>query len=232
LGLWKESAEDAGKAIALGEAGFEVQEGRGQALAELGRWAEAADAFAEAAGLRPDAIEPLYPLVTCQLGAGRHEDYRRDCAGMMQRARAVGSLMVKEVALYRCIWAPRGVLDFPKLLRLADLDDKSSLHPRIRGPLLYRLDRPDEAIGLLDEATARFPRRAWDWLFVAMTQQRLGRLAEARQALARAVRWVEVADQGAKAPDGSRWYDWRERIEVQFLLEEARGMVEPGPSTH
>jgi hypothetical protein len=123
------------------------------------------------------------------------------------------------------------VLDFPELLRLANLDE-SSLHPRIRGPLLYRLDRPEKAIQLLDEANASRSRRAWDWLFVAMTQQRLERLPEARLALAGAVRWIETADRGAKAPDGSRWYDWRERLEVQFLLEEARRMIEPGPATH
>ena len=62
---------------------------------------------------------------------------------------------------------------------------------RLRGAMNFRAGHYEAAIADFNRAMTVFPRRAWDWLFLAMSHQKLGQADEARKALAKAVEWIE-----------------------------------------
>ena len=74
------------------------------------------------------------------------------------------------------------------LVRLSERAVQSgSSNGRIAGAARHRVGQYQAAIGAFDAAEATFPRRAWDWLFLAMAQHRLGRHDEAEKSLAKAL---------------------------------------------
>jgi tetratricopeptide (TPR) repeat protein len=89
-----------------------------------------------------------------------------------------------------------------------------------------RAGQYDAAIADFDEAKASFPRRAWDWLFIAMSHQKLGRTDEARAALAEAVDWIERTSRGRGGAVPTTWIGWYESIEVGVILKEARQLIQ------
>jgi WD40 repeat protein len=74
--------------------------------------------------------------------------------------------------------------------RALELDPKLDAARYILGVALYRAGRFAEAAPELEANIQRMPYSAgFNWLFLAMCRHRLGRTAEARAALAEAVRW-------------------------------------------
>jgi hypothetical protein len=83
------------------------------------------------------------------------------------------------------------------------------------------------AIEQYDAASAKHPRKAWDWLFLAMAHHHLGHAAEARDCLEKAVKWIDAVD---KLPPGgdpaTTWVAWYERVEVAHLRREVEQLLE------
>jgi eukaryotic-like serine/threonine-protein kinase len=219
--LWEPAAVDLGVAMERGEVDAEVREQRGWALGELGRYAEAADEFAQAVRLRPDWSVVQGELADALLVAGRREEFRQACIEMMRRFRRADARQVRGDLLYSCVSAPADLVDCAELLRLADLDDRSDLHPRIRGALKFRLGEPREAIRLLEESRSTVEQRPWDWLILAMAEYRIGHGDRAKEFLERASAWIQDADRS----DERRWLNWREQAKVSPLLAEARRVI-------
>lgn len=86
--------------------------------------------------------------------------------------------------------------------------------------------RGPEAIQEWEMAGQLFPRRAWDWLFMAMTHRRLEEPAKAKECLDKALHWIASAKEGKDR--NIRWMHWLEQNEVGALRREAEALVK-GP---
>ncbi len=98
-------------------------------------------------------------------------------------------------------------------------------NPRIRGVANYRVGNYEATIADHDQSAAVFPRRAWDWLFLAMAQQKLGRVEEAKESLAKAIDWIERTNRNRASESTNTWISWFESIEVEQILKEANGLI-------
>jgi WD40 repeat protein/tetratricopeptide (TPR) repeat protein len=94
------------------------------------------------------------------------------------------------------------------------------------GAALYRAGRLEEAAERLNEAVRASGGDGTyaDWLFLAMTHQRLGHGEEARRWLDKAVRWMDGADWSRPA-DADSSPTWLDRLETQLLRREAEALV-------
>src|SRR5262249_37054153 len=92
------------------------------------------------------------------------------------------------------------------------------------GAALYRAGRFEDAVKRLGEACRLHAEggTAWDWLFLAMAEHRLGHDGAARGWLDKAARWI---DQRPKEAAALAWYD---RVELQLLREGAAKLLTPG----
>ena len=105
---------------------------------------------------------------------------------------------------------------------------RSHSHVNTLGAALYRAGRHAAAAARLEEAVYLHGREGtgWDWYFLAMTYQRLGRGAEARQALEKARTWAEHAVQGTlDDPLTPLPLSWSQRLELQRLRREAEAVL-------
>ena len=112
------------------------------------------------------------------------------------------------------------------LSRMADFAVRATPgNPRIRGAIHYRVGRYRAAIDDLDRSAAAIPRRAWDWLFLAMAHQQLGHREEARKHLNQAREWLDQVERGRVDGTAGLWFNWCEQVEVEHLLREATTLI-------
>ena len=97
---------------------------------------------------------------------------------------------------------------------------------RTVGAALYRAGRYAEALEQFEKSRQQLQPRAWDWLFLAMIQSRLGHANEARQTLTRARRWIAVADSKPSGPGPDVWNNpLTEPYLIARLRREAESLV-------
>jgi WD40 repeat protein/serine/threonine protein kinase len=128
---------------------------RGDALAELGRWAEAEPAFARARDADAEALPVALRLALARLRDGDADNYRRLCAAMLDRVADSRKVDDVTLALWGCALGEPAEADRDRLLRLAE-----------RAAAEWA-DDPDALAA------------------AAAAQNRLGRVAEARRLLER-----------------------------------------------
>jgi hypothetical protein len=85
-------------------------------------------------------------------------------------------------------------------------------NPRVRGAMNYRAGRCEAAIHDLNLSAPVFPRRAWDWHFLAMAHQQLGHTEEARKNLKQAVEWIGQAERTSATEANSPWVNRASRL--------------------
>src|SRR5262249_48106833 len=124
---------------------------------------------------------------------------------------------------YACVLRDDAVADKQELVRLAKFGVKRGPgEQRVYGAALYRAGDSKGAIEQFEVAANHPPPRAWDWLFRAMAHPRRGQGEQARDCLAKAVKWIEEAEANkAHADSKPDWIAWYERVEVQHLRAEA-----------
>jgi hypothetical protein len=108
-----------------------------------------------------------------------------------------------------------------------EYEPRNGNHHGTLGALLYRAGRFGPAGESLREAMCRDkgPGSPEDWLFLAMTEHRLGRNAQARGWLDKARKWIEAADrEPLKSLDGTS-PNMVQRIEVQLLRREMEALL-------
>jgi tetratricopeptide (TPR) repeat protein len=131
-----------------------------------------------------------------------------------------------------CVWVPDPVVDAGQLVALAEKTAPSSYE---LGAALYRAGRWEEALPRLQKAAEPTGQDADQahcaaWLFLAMTQQRLGRTEEARRWLDKAGDWLRGARPreavpGAPPLDREHQWNWWNLLHLQLRYREAEALI-------
>jgi tetratricopeptide (TPR) repeat protein len=209
---------------------------RGSALAELEQWQQATADFAEATRRRPDDAKLWYDHAAAHLGAGNMEAYREVRAGMLRRFGKTTYPGIASLLLYISIVLPADASESAQLMQWGNLASRPGNegllglgYERVHGAALYRAGKYGEAIEILDRAARLFPRRAWDWLFLAMAYHHLGKPALAQEHLKNGLKWIEQAHQQKARGDRNAWLRWPEQVEVEQLRREAESLIQSTP---
>jgi tetratricopeptide (TPR) repeat protein len=209
---------------------------RGDTLAELGLWPEAATLYKNelAQGRRSD-LEYSRRLATLLLAAGDREGYRRARDAMFELFGATTVPGNAETVAYICHLRPEPVADPARLLQLAEMGMKQNnaegseeWRRCAAGLASYRAGQFDKAI----ERLAAPPNRnelPQAWTVVAMAHHRLGHAAEARIFLAKASQWYDRVTRESlrsvpfRLPELPDWWDL---ADFQVLHQEAKALIE------
>ncbi|MCI0459791.1 MAG: tetratricopeptide repeat protein, partial [Gemmataceae bacterium] len=194
---------------------------RGGCLAELGRWKEAAADSARANSLAPDYLPGVLKHAILCLRVGDRDRYRELCRRALEgKAKASERTVLNNVA-WLC--ALDGAAEEQAVQALALVEKALDKTPNntfvhTRACLLYRVGRYDDALKQLNELVAQpgYPVNAYDWLFLAMTHQKLGQPEQARKNLDRSVAWMV---------DANRRLDWQRRAELEHFRSEAAALI-------
>jgi WD40 repeat protein/tRNA A-37 threonylcarbamoyl transferase component Bud32/tetratricopeptide (TPR) repeat protein len=188
--------------------------------AELGQWEEAAKRFA--ALPEPADVEPQWwretALLHLQLDAA---NYSRLCTRLLARFGTKASASAASGLAWMCGLGPRAVPDLTPVLAQVRAQAGDWYGDRLRGGLLYRAGKYEEAVAELTRAFRHHGEGGSPstCLFLAMAQHRLGKTDEAR-------RWLERAEQViAKGPLAL----WSDRLEWQLYRREAEALINGPP---
>jgi WD40 repeat protein len=203
---------------------------RGNAHAELGHWAEAAADFGASLDADTNPQDPSWHLL-CLAGAGKWDEHRKACAALLQHYELkANSEAANDIAWY-CVRFRDGCADTARPLKLAEqavaaarAQDSHVLNTL--GAALYRAGRPADAIKKLEEGIrlTKTEGGTEDWLFLAMSHQRLGHVPEAKKWLTKAKQWIDQSKE--ENPDIVTWPPfWARRLELQLLQAEAEAAV-------
>jgi tetratricopeptide (TPR) repeat protein len=193
----------------------------------LKQWDQAAADLARVTEVRPKDYLSWYSQAAARLGAGDFEGYRKARVGILTNfGKDTNHNAVAHVS-YVSAALPATSEEAQTLLHMAEVAvSRSPKNPRLRGAINYRAGNYDAAIADFDRAMTVFPRRAWDWLFLAMSHQKIGRTDEARKELAAAVDWIERTNSSRRGGSTTTWISWYESIEVGQILKEAKQLIE------
>lgn len=210
---------------------MEAHRNRGYGCTRLGQWKRAATEFAEASLLQPQEVFLGLFCAIAQLKAGEIDAYRRTCANLLQRFATTDDPGIARNVLLACVLRPDALPDMAQLLPLAHVASPppNDFGPPEAGAALYRGGKYVEAVCCLERAAKVYPLRAEDWCFLAMARHRLGRSGEARQALEEAIRWIDSAnheDKEDRIASRTVWSTWHEKPECEFLVDEAKKLLE------
>jgi tetratricopeptide (TPR) repeat protein len=193
----------------------------GAALCERRDFAGGATALQNATELSPAGAWPWYQLANARLALGQGEAYRNVCAEMMKRYQKNKDPYWANRILFACLPTSDPLADLSALIPLTEVASNGKPDVRALGAALYRNRKYPEALASLKQASED---RAWDHLFQAMAQHRLGNTDKAREHLKIAVERIEKSG-----------YTWTERIESETLRHEAEALIngtakeQPGP---
>ncbi len=224
---------------------------RGVVRAALGRLDEARADFARAAERFPNAVESWRALALTQLATGRRDEARASCRQLLRRwgqaheAAALGLFLdpmpqrLPFVATSLCTlkglvelqdstraWTIRTIMLSPK-----EVVDPASLIPLVktadpvtRGAVLCRAGKLDEAEKALDQDSS-----AAGWLYQGLIELASGNKDEARDALAKADKWLAAPDPQTASKTNGEVLTWDDRLEVELLRREVAAALGDKP---
>jgi tetratricopeptide (TPR) repeat protein len=206
----------------------------GRAHAELGQWPQAASGHARAVELGATQEDIWYRHALLRLKVGDARGYREACAHLLGRFGETRDPRVANAVAWACTLGPEAVADPQQPVRLAERalasrpEDANLLNTL--GAALYRSGQHEAAVGRLHEA--RKARGAggppFDFLFLAMAEQRRNHRQEARKWWVKAVHWVDPASQPQSSAPAE--LSWTDRLELELLRKEAGALL--GPRIH
>jgi WD40 repeat protein len=152
-------------------------------------------------------------LATAHLANGDASNHHQACAGMLERYASNDDPEVAGQTAFVCVVDPRAGGSPQRLLELAARAAGAFPNAlRVHAAALYRACDYPRALAQFEAAAPGFRRRAWDWLFLAMIQHRLGDEKTARRHYEQALEHMRGANP---------YFDWKEKYEVQSLRQEA-----------
>lgn len=203
-----------------------LYERRGEACAFLRQWDQAAADLARATKSDPENAWLWYGAAAARLGSHDLDGYRRVRADILSQFANTTVPTVASHLVYICVVLPARCDEAETMLRLAQFGVLGTpANPRVRAAAHYRAGKYQAAIRDLNESAKVFPSRAWDWLFLAMSQHHLGQSDDARQSLKKAEDWIGRANKNRYLGSGLVWISWYESIEVEQLLGEAKALI-------
>jgi serine/threonine-protein kinase len=208
---------------------------RAQVHAALREWDEAARAYRRAVEIGgTDHGHVAFEYAAVLVLVGDRPGYARHCARLVERCGKAPGLRRFLVAR-ACTLAPDAAREAARAARLADEELQASRTAfwalTQRAALHYRAGRFAEAVPLLEQslkANSRPGAAVLSWLWLALTYQKLGKTAEARDWLDRASRWLDQYDKGlpprAEETLGLHLHNW---LEAHVLRREAEALLRP-----
>jgi WD40 repeat protein/serine/threonine protein kinase/tetratricopeptide (TPR) repeat protein len=221
------------KAIALGLSGGEAFLQRGEAYAQLGRWDKAAADFERTPGPGLAEVRARHFLALVRLAAEDSKGYRKACDQLLKTHGQTRDPFIANQIAWTCALAPGVTTDFRGPVQLARLAHRSN--PRNTDTLntlaaiLYRAGDFEESIRHLTAAIKVQGQggQVWDWLFLAMAEQRAGHKDEARRWLDKAQKAIDRAlgkEAGSLSPSP---LSWDQKLELRLLGRQAQEVVKP-----
>ena len=161
-------------------------------------------------------------------------EYRKDCDEMFARFGGTNDPNQLYWVARVSVLSPDATADWPRVVAVAEKavqsDPKSQSYMGVLGAALFRAGRLEEGIERLTQVDAlasvpdptamTSPDEAW--LFLAMTQHRLGRVEDSKKSLAKAVASSEEATR--KPKPGNEDVPWNRRA-LKVLREEAEALT-------
>jgi WD40 repeat protein len=201
------------------------------------QWARVATALAKVVELDPTNHLNWYHLAAVYLELGDKEGYRRVCREMLERFGKSDRREIADRVAKTCLLATDAGVDRAHVVKVADsaLAAKAP-HALLkwfhltRGMADYRQGEFARAVDRLrlslSPGTEVAYRDSTAYLLLAMAQQRLGRVKDARESMARA---RVVAEERFPKVDrgqllGADWSDW---LRFQIVRREAEELVKP-----
>ncbi len=192
----------------------------------LKQWDQAAADLARVTQVRPKDFHSWYAQAAARLGAADLEGYHKARRGIIANFREDTNHIVVGHVCYVSAAVPATPEEAQALLKMADFAaSRAEQNRRLRGAMNFRAGHYEAAIADFNRAMTIFPRRAWDWLFLAMSHQKLGQTDEARKALAKAVDWIEQTNRRQGGGSTTTWIGWYEPLEVEQILKEAKQLI-------
>jgi tetratricopeptide (TPR) repeat protein len=195
-------------------------------------WAKAVACYAVAFELEPtDNGEYWFEYAGAQRLAGNQAGYRKACEHMLARGQSAPAMRPYLVAR-ACTLAPGSAADpeRPRQVSQGELQRSATAYWSLteQAALDFRAGRFQAAIPLLERsltADGRPGRAVLNWLWLALTYQKLGKAEESRRWLDRAANWLD--QQGGQMPQetgfmGSHLHNW---LEAHVLLQEAKALL-------
>ncbi len=222
-GRWFAAAFHLSHLLAAQPEGAELYVRRGRAFAELGRWDRAGADHTQAIALGATGARVWHAQALLRLRDGDLVGYRMACKNALEGFGAAPSAADANRVAWTCALAPGAGVDPARVVAVAEqaVAAEPGRHACLntRGAALYRASRLAEAVRRLEEARQAHRKGGdvEDWLFLALAQHRLGRRAEARQWLERAVRSLET---------GPPAMEWGQRLARQLLRREAEALLQ------
>jgi WD40 repeat protein/serine/threonine protein kinase/tetratricopeptide (TPR) repeat protein len=223
---WKEAIADWSKAIEAAPHDFLLRDARAQAYGESGDYARAAQDLSKAGELDGRDESIWHELSVAYLAGGLAAEYRRTCEQRLRMVDKPGNLptTARELQAWACVLAADAVADFDHVLQRAESavteQPKSATSLRTLGAAHFRMGKYESAEKRLCEALALQDDLLSAWLFLAMTQCRLGKKDEAQSSLSKAVRSINE-QQKEEAATGQ----WVERAELHLLRREVEALL-------
>jgi Tfp pilus assembly protein PilF len=172
---------------------WELRAARGHALAELGRWHDAARAFQSAIDRRPDSTELSYYKALASAAGGEASAIDNACANALQKHGATQNPDRAHWLASLCVLA--GATDdatrarVARLARLAsELEPDLERFVSVYAGALLRAEEPSRAAALLEEVLERpvvTDRGAGTLLLLSLAQRTLGQLSASARTLGR-----------------------------------------------
>jgi tetratricopeptide (TPR) repeat protein len=208
---------------------------RCQHLGKQGRWAEAAAAAAGTIERNPDYYLAWYLRATLFLETGDQAGYRELCRAALHQFRDTTDRRAANLIAFICTMQADAVPDLGPVARLADL----SLAGGRENLPMYTWHVANSAlvhlrVGEYDRAATKLAASGGSGMFEfaakfgavrAIAAAKLGRPAEARQALAEVKAIVERDSPDlARGQRSTGWHDW---LHVRLFVREAEALLGP-----
>jgi WD40 repeat protein/tRNA A-37 threonylcarbamoyl transferase component Bud32 len=215
---------------------WQLHADRARALAELGELPAAAKDLDIAIGAGDDNPFDWYHLAVLRLVLHDLDGYRSLVSKALERYGKRQEPSADNLIAWMCALSAEAMAEPERAVALAERAHRASpsmpVYLGTLGATMFRAGRYEDALRLLREATKLSNKTDayWEWLFLAMTERKLGHEDEAR-------RWLAKADTWATPPTGppgsgtqgllSR--SWDERVSFKFVRREAGSLLNVQP---
>ena len=225
--LWRRLWTDVAASIAADP----LEQGRDRAARR--QWDRAVNGYARNLTRGPtERGDFWFEYAAVSLLSGDRPAYTRTCARMIERCGKEGGPRSYQMAR-TCTLAPNAVADVSLLGRLAEkeLQDFAREFWSLteQGALAYRAGEFQQAVPFFEQSLQADPRpgrAVVNWLWLALTSQRLGKAEEARRWLNKAQAWLDQYRDGmpARAEEefGLHLHNW---LEAHVLRREAEALI-------